>query len=80
MPRPGPRLSGKPNRRQREPLPARSGIRRKPAASIARYGSQDIGDQTARSDLLSLARLKPRRIVGAFVFAPVGDPVEKLKK
>ena len=44
---------------------------------------QNISYQTARSDLLALVKLKlmrSERIGKAFVFMPVGDLVEKLKK
>lgn len=83
MLRPGSSLGGMLNHRQRELL----------LDSIRHPGNtyridrhmqvQDVSYQTARSDLLALAKLKlmkKARIGNAFVFAPVADLVEKLRK
>ena len=80
--RPGSRLGGKLNHRQRELL--LDAVRH--PDKIYRIDQhkqiQDISYQTARTDLLALAKLKlmrSERIGKAFVFAPVKDLVEKLK-
>lgn len=82
MLRPGSRLGGRLNHRQRELL---LDAVRHPDKSyrIDRHmQSQDVSYQTARSDLLALVKLKlmrNERIGNAFVFTPVKDLVEKLK-
>ena len=82
MLRPGSRLGGKLNHRQRELL---LDAVRHPDKSyrIDRHMQiQDVSYQTARSDLLALVKLKlmrNERIGNAFVFTPAQDLVEKLK-
>jgi len=82
MLRPGSRLGGKLNHRQRELL---LDAVRHPDKSyrIDRHMQiQDVSYQTARSDLLALVKLKlmrNERIGNAFVFTPAKDLVEKLK-
>ena len=83
MLRPGSRLGGKLNHRQRELLLDAVRHPDKTYRIDRHMQIQDISYQTARSDLLALAKLKlmrSERIGKAFVFMPVGDLVEKLKK
>lgn len=83
MLRPGSRLGGKLNHRQRELL--LDAVRRpdKHYRIDQHMQIQDISYQTARSDLLALVELKlmrKQRIGKAFVFTPQADLVGKLKK
>lgn len=83
MLRPGSRFGNKLNHRQRELL---LDAVRHPGKSYRfdRHKQiQNISYQTARSDLLALVKLKlmrSERIGKAYVFTPVGDLVEQLKK
>lgn len=83
MLRPGSRLGGKLNHRQRELL---TDAVRHPDRNyrIDRHKQiQDISYQTARSDLLALVELelmRSERIGKAFVFTPVPNLVEKLRE
>lgn len=82
MLRPGSRLGGRLNHRQRELL--LDAVRHPDKGyRIDRHMQiQDVSYQTARSDLLALVKLKlmrNERIGNAFVFTPVKDLVEKLK-
>ena len=83
MLRPGSHLGGKLNHRQRELLLNAVRYPDKTYRIDRHMQIQNISYQTARSDLLALVKLKlmrSERIGKAFVFMPVGDLVEKLKK
>ena len=83
MLRPGSRLGGKLNHRQRELLLDAVRHPDKHYRIDRHMQIQDISYQTARSDLLALVELKlmrKQRIGKAFVFTPQADLVEKLKK
>ena len=83
MLRPGSHLGGKLNHRQRELLLNAVRDPDKTYRIDRHMQIQNISYQTARSDLLALVKLKlmrSERIGKAFVFMPVGDLVEKLKK
>ena len=82
MLRPGSRLGGRLNHRQRELLLDAMRHPDKGYRIDRHMQSQDVSYQTARSDLLTLVKLKlmrNERIGNAFVFTPVKDLVEKLK-
>ncbi|GAB1406676.1 Fic family protein [Thermomonas brevis] len=83
MLRPGSRLGGRLNHRQRELLLDAVRHPHKHYRIDRHMQIQDISYQTARSDLLALVELKlmrKQRIGKAFVFTPQADLVEKLKK
>lgn len=82
MLRPGSRLGGRLNHRQRELLLDAVRHPDKGYRIDRHMQSQDVSYQTARSDLLALVKLKLmryERIGNAFVFTPVTNLVEKLK-
>ena len=83
MLRPGSRFGGSLNHRQRELLLDAVRNPEKTYRIDRHMQVQDVSYQTARSDLLALTRLKlmnAERIGKAFVFTPVKDLVERLKK